>query len=328
MSIELSQVMKEKGRMFDWSDRVVKNLELSEEDIAISNAVDAFAKKIGETGVASIELSQYLTKVVEPEVYNAPSELLDLMFEMDSLGEFDDVGIFTNPVNRLNAQESAARTGNVDKSYIDFTKGTKESVHLQIDTEIKMSDLRQNGFKSIALLTQYATEALNNKKFYSIFNKVDSLITSPSAQGFEVTGALTVTAMDDFSGYLLDNGVNPLIVGLSTDLRGIKNMAGYDKFLSENMKDALNMGAVLKMYDGVPLAQISAGKKLADGSNLLTAKKLFGFADKIGQYYTRGSLRVLQTPDNNREVIGLKFTGFEFVYGITKLEKIAKLTIK
>jgi hypothetical protein len=54
-------------------------------------------------------------------------------------------------------------------------------------------------------------------------------------------------------------------------------MSGYDKFLSETMKDALNMSAVLKMYDGVPLAQISAGKKLADGSNLITPKKLFGF---------------------------------------------------
>jgi len=325
--VELSQVMKDKGRMFDWSDKVIKNLELSEEDKSISQAVDAWAKHIGTTGVASTELSQYLVKVVEPEVYNAPSELLDYMFEMDTIGEFDDVGIITNPVNRLNAQESAARTGNVDKSYIDFTRATKENVHLQIDTELKMSDLRQNGFKTIATLTQMSTEALNNKKFYSVFNKVDSLITSPSTQGFEASGSLTVTAMDDFSGYLLDNGVNPLIVGLSTDLRGIKNISGYDKFLSDNMKDALNMSAVLKMYDGVPLAQVSAGKKLPDGSHLITQKKLFGFADKIGQMYMRGGLRVLQTPDNNREVIDLKFTGFEFVYGITKLEKIAKLTI-
>lgn len=41
----------------------------------------------------------------------------------------------------------------------------------------------------------------------------------------------------------------------------------------------------------------------------------------------RGDLRVLQTSDNNREVISLKFTGYEFVYVITHPERICKLAI-
>jgi hypothetical protein len=328
MAIELSTIMSEKGRIFEWSEKVTKNAILTDEDKAISEAIDIWAKKIGNGEIPAYELSQYLVKTVSPNVYNAPSEILDLMFEQDSIGEFDNVGIFTDPINRLNAQETAARTGNADKSYIDFTRGTKKEVHLQIDTEIKMSDLRQNGYKSIALLTQYATEALNNKKFYSIFNNIDSLITNGATNYFTVTGALTVQAMDDFAGYILDqSNSNPLMVGLTTDLRGIKNMSGYDKFLSDGMKGALNMGSILQDYAGVGIAQVNAGKKLADGTNLLPTKKLFGMSDKIGQMYMRGELRVLQTPDNNKEKIDLKFTGFEFLYGITQPEKISKMVI-
>ena len=327
-NIALSEAMKQRGRMYEWSEKVVKNKVLTEEDIAISEAVDAFAKKIGTTGVPEIALSQFLVKVIEPEVYNAPSELLDLMFTQDSIGEFDDIGIVKNPVNKLLAQESAPRTGNVDKSYIDFTRGTKESVHLQVETEIKMSDLRQNGVKTIALLTQYAIEALNNKKFYHIFNTVDGLVTSPSPNGLETSGSLTMNIMDDFSGYLTDNGINPIMIGLSSDLRGIKHMQGFENFLSDNMKSALNMNSVMSLYNGVKIASVKAGQKLADGKTLLPQKKIFGFCDKIGQMYMRGGLRVLQTPDNNREVISLKFTGFEFVYVITDLDKMAKLTIK
>lgn len=328
MAIELSQVLKDKGRVFEWSERVSKNTNVTSEDKEISSAMEVFANKIGSNELPAHELSQYLVKVVSPEVYNAPSEILDRMFEQSTIGEFDDYGIITDPVNRLKAYESAPRTGDVDKSYIDFTRATKKDVHLQIETEVKMSDLRQNGAKSIATLTQYATEALNNKKFYSVFNNVDALITSGGSNYFSASGGLTVAVMDDFAGYVLDqSSSSPLIVGLTTDLRGLKNMTGYTNFLSDRMKDALNMGAILEDYDGVALAKVNAGKKLADGTSLLPAKKLFGFSDLIGQMYMRGALRVLETPDNKKELIELKFTGFEFSYGITKPEKISKCVI-
>jgi hypothetical protein len=41
----------------------------------------------------------------------------------------------------------------------------------------------------------------------------------------------------------------------------------------------------------------------------------------------RGDLRVYETPDNKREVIELKITGFEFGYSITKVDKIAKIVL-
>jgi len=328
--IELSQVMNEKGRMSTWAERVCKNVATSEEDKGISEAMQTLSNKImkmGETGIADVALSNYLIKVVTPEVYNAPSELLGMMFDESTIGEFDEVGVIESPVNRLMAHQSAPRIGDVDKSYIDYTRGTKESVHLSVATELKMSDLRQNGFKTIGQLQQYATESLNNAKFYNIFNKIDALIVALSPNAFTSTG-LTVQAMDDFAGYVSDRSRNPLLVGLTEDLRGIKNMSGYDKFLSDSMKGALNMNAILETYAGATIAKISSAERLADGTRLLPQKKLFGIADKVGSMYMRGDLRVLQTPDNNREVINLKFTGYEFVYAITKLDKISKLTIE
>ena len=325
MNIELSQVMKENGRMATWAERVCKNIAMSEEDRGISEAVDAFAKRIGETGVADVALSQYLIKTITPEVYNAPSELLSLILDSSEIGEFDEVGVISNPVNRLMARNSAPRTGEVDKSYIDFTRGTKESVHLQVNTELKMSDLRQNGFKTIAQLQQFATESLNNAKFYNIFNKINTLLGTVATPNVILATDLTVLAMDEFTGYTVDRGRNPLVVGLTEDLRKIKNMSGYTNFLSNEMKGALNANAIMEVYGGATIAKISSAEKLADGTKLLPAKTLFGISDKVGSMYMRGGLRVLQTPDNSKEIINLKFTGFEFVYAITQLDKIAKL---
>ena len=38
-------------------------------------------------------------------------------------------------------------------------------------------------------------------------------------------------------------------------------------------------------------------------------------------------LRVYQTPNNQKEILELKFTGYEFVYSIDYPERIAKLKI-
>jgi hypothetical protein len=42
----------------------------------------------------------------------------------------------------------------------------------------------------------------------------------------------------------------------------------------------------------------------------------------------RGQLRVYQTPNNAKEVIDLKFTGFDFVYAVDHLEKVSKIVVK
>jgi len=275
-------------------------------------------------------LSEYLQRVVQEQIYDEPSELLDIMFNQGSIGEFDNYDSIGTYKNYLLAHEVSERGGSVDKSYVDFSRYTMKHTNLQVETQLRYDDLRRDGAMTIAQLTIYAIESLQNKKFQSIFSTINSLLVS-GANVFDATGGLTVQLMDDFAGYVTDHSFTgqQLITGLTTDLRDIKNMPGYSDFLSNNMKDALNMGTgILNVYNGVPLAQISAGKLLADGSTLVPAKTVYGFSDKIGQCDMRGQLRVLQTPNNPKELIDLKFTGYEFIYAIDKLEKVAKIKVK
>ena len=329
MEIQLSELMQKKGTMTSWARAVVNKDKLTEEQIAISEDMNKFGKQIANSGVASTELSAYLRRVVEEEIYNQPSELLDYMFTQGQIGEFDDYGSQGVWRNTLLAHESAVRGGSVDKSYVNFNASKVNFTHLQLETEIKYDELRRDGALTIAQLTMYAIEALQNKKFQSIFNTVNAgLVAGDNV--FECTG-LTVPVMDNFAGYIQDYSTtgNNLMVGLSTTLRGIKNMPDYDKFLSSDMKNELNMGCnILNYYGGVGISQVRAGKKLADGSPLLPEKTIFGFADKIGICDMRGDLRIYQTPNNEKEVLGLKFTGYEFVYAIDYPEKICKLVIK
>jgi hypothetical protein len=173
-----------------------------------------------------------------------------------------------------------------------------------------------------------ADEAFRNKMFYMVFNAIDTAITAPSAQGFTSASAVTVAAADDATSYLLDRGQSPLLIGLSTLIRPMYKMTGYDKFLSELMKDELNKYGILGTYNGVRLTPVSAAKKLADGvTPLLPANRLIGIADKIGVLEMKGSMRALPTIDNNREVISLKFTGFEFGYALNHIDKACKIAI-
>jgi hypothetical protein len=330
MNIELSNHVKERGTMYEWAEKVVGKKELSPDQIIISESMNKWALEIANSGTTNVALSDYLQRVVQEQIYDEPSQLLDTMFNQGSIGEFDDYNSIGTYKNNLLAHEVSERGGSVDKSYVDFSRYSMVHTNLQIETELRYDELRRNGAMTIAQLTLYAIESLQNKKFQSIFTNLNTLLVSGS-NVFDATGGLTVQLMDDFAGYVTDHSFTgqQLITGLSTDLRDIKNMPGYTDFLSYTMKDALNMGSgVLSVYNSVPLASISAGKLLADGSTLIPAKTIYGFSDKIGQCDMRGSLRVLQTPDNAKEVIRLKFTGYEFIYAIDKLEKVSKIKVK
>jgi len=329
MAVEIAQVIKEKGRMFDWADKVDNHKEMTKEDKDISQAVDMWAKDMGTYGDSADhkkDFANFITKIVEPEVYNPDSMILQKLFTEQDIGEFDEISLMEAPKNTLQAHEVAKGT-NADKSYIDFSRGKVFRKFLQVETEIKYSDLRKGGYKSIATLSNYAVEALNNEKFASVFNAIDSLITVPSNQGFSASGGLTMGVMDEAAGYVLDRGTDPILLGLSTDMRGVNRMTGYDAFYSENMKNALNMNSILATYLGVPLATVNASKKDGFGNTLLPQKKIFGIAEQIGGFSMIGGLRTYVTPDNNNEKYTLKFTGYEFTFNIIKPEKICKILI-
>lgn len=327
LNIEIAELMNQEGTIMNWAHKVNKNIELSSEEKEIAQVINAWAKEIGEGKKPAYELAQYIVKTITPEVYNAPDEILDTMFLRGNVGEFDEIGFVEDAKNTLLAIESARAIGDVDKSYIDFTKTAPTWKHLQVNTEVSMQKLRSNGYKTVAELTTFAEEALKNKMFYSIFNAIDSAITAPSSQGFTASGSVTLAAADDATGYLLDRGQNPLLIGLSTLIRPMYKMDGYSDFLTEAAKDQINKYGILGAFNGARLVPVSAAKKLADGSPLLPTNRIVGIAAPIGNIDMRGEMRVLQEQDIHKEVINLKITGFEFGYNLNKIENACKIAI-
>lgn len=323
---EIASLMNEPRRMYTWAQKVGYKMNLDAEEKEISSVVDAWAKKIGDTGKSDNEIANYIIKTVEPEIYNAPDELLDSLFNRGSVGEFDDKAMVETPKNTLIAYE-AVKGGTVDKSYIDTTKTTTIWKHKQVETEVSYLDLRKNGFKTIANLTMFAEEALKNKMFFDIFSIIDAAI----AGGEQVINAggntPTQNAMDQLALYTIDRGENPMAISLSKYAQAIARMAGHSTFMSDDMKNEFNRYGLVNFFNGVRIGTISSAHKTGDGNLLLPDKRIFGLAGKIGDLDMRGELRVYETPDNKREVIELKVTGFEFGVLINKIDKICKIVM-
>lgn len=327
LKTEIASLMNENGRMFQWATSVDKNLNLSAEDKEISQVVDAWAKDISEKGKDNNnELSEYILKTVQPEVYDVPDELLSQMFNRGSIGEFDEYQVNFLPKNTLKAK-FAGKGGTVDKSYIDWTLIKPTWSHLQIETELKYSDLRRNGYKTIATMTTFAEEEFKRKMFYLVFAIVDAAITGGDQAIVAGAANPTQVAMDALALYLSDRGSNPMTVSLSKYAQAIAKMSGYSTYMSDNMKDEYNRYGLVKFYNGVKIGAISGAKKTGDDQLLITDKRIYGFADKIGNMDMRGAMRVYETPDNKREVIELKLTGVEFGTSIEDISKVCKITM-
>lgn len=118
------------------------------------------------------EISQLILKTISDPVYDKPDEIIDMMFDKDSIGEFDDYEIEKTPKNTLVAYD-AAKGGNVNKSYIDGSILKPTWKHAQVETELSYAQLRRGGFKSIAQLSVFAKEALDNKKIKDVFTAFD-----------------------------------------------------------------------------------------------------------------------------------------------------------
>ena len=130
---EIAELMNTKGTMLDWASKVnYAPKSLSAEETEISEVIDAWAKEIGRTGSDNEhEIASFITKTISPEVYDMPDALLSTMFDRGSIGEFDDVQINEIAKNTLKAY-SAAKGGNVEKSYIDPTAFTPNWKHKQV----------------------------------------------------------------------------------------------------------------------------------------------------------------------------------------------------
>ena len=269
---EIAELINKEGTMYNWASKVTYKRNLTDEEKEISTVVDAWAKDIGKSGMdANHEIANYIIKTITPEVYDKPDALLSTMFDRGSVSEFDDFVVDEEPKNTLKAYD-AAKGGNVPKSYLDINELKPTWKHKQVETEVKYSELRRGGYKTIATLTTFAQESLMNAMISDVFNQLDTAITGGN-QVFAITDStLTKDALDKLSLYVLDE-VNtndaPFTFSLNKYAQAIANMAGYTSFMSDTMKDNFNRYGLVNFYGGLAISGISGAKKTALGELLV-----------------------------------------------------------
>lgn len=327
LKIEVAELMGKPGVMFDVAEKVEYKRNLTNEEKEVFEISDAWAREIGKTGNdKDCEIAAFVNKVVNEEIYNAPDELLDSMFDRGSIGEFDDEEFIKTPKNTLEAHE-AAKGGTVDRSYVDFTAIKPITKNRQIETDLSYVDLRKNGFKSVATLTTYAKEALQNALFYDVFSMIDNAIVGGEQLVTAGGKVPTQTAVDAFNLYLLDRDPAAVAVCLSKYAQALGRMDGRSQYMSNAMKDEFNRYGLVNFIDGVRIASISGAKKTGKGQLMLPDLRIFGVAGKIGALDMKGELHTYEDMDNSNEKVIIRVKDFTYSVGITNIENCNKMVL-
>lgn len=327
LNLEFAEVVEKSGSsVFDIAEKVTYNRNLTAEEREVYEISDAFVREVGRTGHdRDHEISAFVVKTINEELYNAPDELLDTLFTRGSIGEFDQAEYEETIKNTLEVHE-AAKGGTVDRSWLDVSYVKPFTKNYQVETDLSYVDMRKNGFKSVANLTTAMVEALKNKLFFDVFSLVDGAIVGGD-QLITAGGAVpTQAAWDQFSLYLLDRDPsNSVAVCLSKYAQSLGRMTGRQ--YSEKMMDDFNRYGLVNWADGVRVASISGAKKTGRGELLLPDKRIFGCAGSIGALDMVGETHVYQNEDNYNEKIILQAKDFTASVAITNLENIAKIVL-
>ena len=328
INTEIKDIMNKKGVLFEAAEKVEYKRDLNSEEKEIAEITDSWAREIGETGKdPECTIAEFINRTVSEEVYNAPDELLDQIFERGSIGEFDDYEGHKDPKNTLVAHE-AAKGGTVDRSYIDISVLKPIWKNRQIETDLSYADLRRNGFKSIATLTTFMKEACQNALFFDALALADEAVTG-GEQLIAVSNATpTLEAMDKLSLYLNDRASDSVIITLNKYAQAIRRMPNFAQYMSNTMKDDFNRYGLVKSYDGICIAGISGAKKTGTGSLLLPDKRIYGVAGKLGNLDMKGETHTYQDMNNQSEKIHIMLKDFTYGFMLTNIENFAKVTLQ
>ena len=330
MNLELSTKMKENGFLVDWAERVQYGLEMSDDYRETSEALDEWARKIGERGVdRDNELAELVRRAITNDVVAAPDELIASMFEEGSIGEFDDTYGEIEPKNTIKVFE-AIKGGNVDASYIDFSRTTPTWTELQAETFVKYVDLRRGGYKTVATMVNYMKEAFAQKRWSVLFNKAVAAITAAPNLINEATSAPTAASADALAVYMMDiaePGELPMLLAQNKYILAMSKLPAASSIISNEARELWRRYGTIGMYAGTEMRGFSGVRKMADGNLVIPDKVVLGVAGKIGAAITRGETHVYESMDNNAEQVHIKANGFSFGTMITKPEKIAKIVI-
>jgi len=326
--LDLSERMQQDGVMLDWASRTKSNMALTEEDKEIAEVVDAFARTLGESGKdVNHDLSALFQRTFTEEVVSAPSELISAMFDEGSIGEFDDFYVNVEPKNTIQVHDGLVG-GNVPASYLEHRALRPTYKSLQAETYIPYSELRRGGYRTVANYLDKINSALEEARIEFLFGIIDAAITD-GMENYMSGTTLDATAMDELVLYVRDmeaSGVNPVLFMLNKYRQKASKLESGERW-TEAVKSIYNSTGFTEAYDGVKMLGYSGQKKLANGSLIVPDKRVFGIAGKVGTAVTRGSTRVYQTEDNNREQVHVKVAGFDFGYVITDISKVAKLVL-
>lgn len=328
LNLEFAEVVEKSGSsVFDIAEKVTYNRSLTAEEKEVYEISDAFVREVGRTGHdRDHEIAAFVMKTINEELYNAPDELLDSIFERGSMGEFDQAEYEETIKNTLEVHE-AAKGGTVDRSWLDVSFVKPFTKNYQVETDLSYVDMRKNGFKSVANLTTAMTEALKNKLFFDVFSIVDGAIVG-GEQLVTAGGAVpTQAAWDQFSLYLLDRNTDAVAIGLSKYAQALGRMSGRAQYMSNEMKNEFNRYGLVNFADGVRIASISGAHKTGRGELLLPDKRIFGVAGKVGALDMVGETHVYQNEDNYNEKIILQAKDFTASVAITNLDNIAKMVL-
>ena len=330
MNLELSTKMQENGFLVDWAERVQYGLEMTDDCREASEAIDAWARKIGERGVdKDHEIAELVRRAITNDVVAAPDDLISMLFDESAIGEFDDFYGEVEPKNTIKVYE-AIKGGNVDASYIDFTRVRPEWKELQAETFIKYVDLRRGGFKTVANLVNYMKEAFAQKRWSILFNRAVAAVTATPNLISESTAAPTATSADALAVYLMDvaePGESTVILGQNKYIMAMSKLPSASSIQSNEAKEAWRRYGSIGYYAGQEMRGFSGIRKMADGSLVIPNQVVLGVAGKIGSAVTRGETLVYESMDNNAEHVHIKANGFSFGTMITKPEKIAKIVM-
>ncbi len=312
--------------IFDMAQKTVyAPTTLTEDEKKVAELFDPYIKKMGNGVDPNCEISAFLQRTLQDEMFNAPDEILDMMFDRSNIGEFDAIESTFNANNKLVAYE-AAKGGNVPRSFLDISRLTPVVKNLQVETDISYADIRKGGWKTFALLVDYADAALKNKMFKLVFNALDTAILS-NADNYinETTTSPTEGSMDAVATYINDRTQNGAIITLTKWITKINKLSSA----SDEMKNELNRTGKLGYYLGVPLMGISGAAKLPDGALQIPDRRIFGVAGKIGTLDMMGNVIAYQTPENQKQQYHITISNFTFAYAFNAdtLDKVCKMVI-
>ena len=224
-NIEIAEAIKDTN-MYELACKTNAELDLTDSEKVTVSQLDAYFKKVGERGSdPDCEIAAFVRKAINEEIYNAPDELLDFLFNRDTIGEFDDFEGVTDPKNTLVAYETA-KGANVKRSFLDIGVLSPQWVNFQIETDISYKDLRKSGWKTVSLITENAVAAFKNKMFKFIFDKIDAGIATGAENCLNVGGAtMTQAAADAVALYVNDHADgNGVIVGKSAYIQQMSKL--------------------------------------------------------------------------------------------------------